>query len=156
MPCSWPLLDQCRGLDCRSPFSLPPPFLLGLMKPEKFQRNFHSSFGVVFSLSTNNHYEAALICGLWSVQVHNELYTPGQDSFLSLSPPILGTPVADLPGKPFYKNLAWASSSPKFSFSSGKKKITIRSPPPQIGIKNKHETRWSEKHFLTQLCWCFP
>lgn len=58
-------------------------FLLGLLKLGKFHRNLHGSFGVVFSHSMNNQYEAALICGLWSVQVHIELYIPGQDRFLS-------------------------------------------------------------------------
>lgn len=139
----------------RESFLFATSFLLGLLKPEKFRRNLHGPFWVFFSSVNNHYYKAVFICGLWSAQVHFELYIPGQGGFFSFTPPIPGSPVADLPGKPFLcKGLVWASSSPWKKIYQIPK-MTIRSPSPQIRIESRHETRWSGKHFLTQLCWCF-
>lgn len=53
-----------------------------------------------------------MVCGLFKF-ILNFISQGNELPHLFLSPPVLDSPVADLPGQPFlYKSLAWASSSP--------------------------------------------
>lgn len=92
----------------------------------------------------DHYYEAVFICGLLSVQIYIKLYIPGQGGFFSFTPPIPGSPIADLPGKPFLcKGLAWASSSPW-------KKIL---PDPKDDHQVPFSSNWDKEQTRDQMEW---